>query len=301
MNKAFYTEMIQRKFPLSTEGLDFIQTQILLAAEYAKAAGGNYILSGCTVTGSNVSDGTVIIDGELLPFKGGIKQNTVRIRETMESISAENEIYINAYLKKYVEFGNNVDGENNFNWSDFKEFPTNKYLIENTVPSVRTVNGLPLTDDISLSTEDIAKVTPASGTAGGIHFLAIDSDGKGFLCPFVKIVNTDWTRFISDEIIGEEIPMWRIYYGNMDFKGSIHIPNGYGTLENEYITFVDFETGFDISDKTIEKMTTDVASSMEVRLIIEIVNNRVKIKVSYDDYQSLPSAIFSINFSINIS
>ena len=136
MNKAFYTERVQRNFPLSTEGLDFIQLQIEMAANYARAAGGNYILSGCAVNGSNVATGTVIINGELLPFIGGTLQNKVRIVQTTENITAGSETYNDAYVRRYVEFGSNIGNADTFNWADLKAFPTNKYLAENYATSI---------------------------------------------------------------------------------------------------------------------------------------------------------------------
>jgi microcystin-dependent protein len=132
MNKGNYTDRTQRKFPLSTEGLDFIQQQILSAAEYAQAAGGNYILSGCAVSGSNVSPGTVIINGELLPFVGGTLQDKVRIVQTKESITAGSETYADAYIRRHVEFGSYAGGADTFNWVDLTAFPTNKFLLENS-------------------------------------------------------------------------------------------------------------------------------------------------------------------------
>ena len=132
MNKAFYKNRVQRKFPLSTEGLDFIQLQTLLAAEYAQAAGGNYILSGCAVNGSNVSAGTLIINGELLPFIGGTLQNKVRIVQVTENITAGSDTYNDSYIHRHVEFGSNIGGTDTFNWADFAPFPTNKFLLENS-------------------------------------------------------------------------------------------------------------------------------------------------------------------------
>jgi microcystin-dependent protein len=132
MNKANYTERTQRSFPLSTEGLGFIQQQVLLAAEYAKSAGGNYILSGCTVTGTNVTAGTIILNGELLPFAGGTLQAKIRIVETKESITAGSETYNEAYVHRHVEFGSNLNNIDTFDWADIALFPTNRFLLENS-------------------------------------------------------------------------------------------------------------------------------------------------------------------------
>jgi microcystin-dependent protein len=146
MNRANYTERSQHNFPLSTGGLDFMQRISLLAGEYAKAAGGNYILSGCTVTGTNVTAGTVTLNGELLPFVGGTLQTKIRIVETKESITAGSETYDDAYVHRYVEFGSNLNDVDTFNFSDLKPFPTNKFLSENyaTKSELAALQGLAL-------------------------------------------------------------------------------------------------------------------------------------------------------------
>jgi|GEM_PF-1050614 len=130
MNKANYTE--KNSFPLSTQGLDFIQQQILLAAEYAGAAGGNYILSGCQENGQTVAAGVLVVEGEIIPFKGGTKHTTVRIVETKEQITAGSETYFDAYTKRHVEFGANLSNVDTFAWDEFTAFPTNKFLLENS-------------------------------------------------------------------------------------------------------------------------------------------------------------------------
>lgn len=132
MNRANYINRPQRNFPLSTEGLDFIQQQILLAAEFAKSAGGNYILAGVAVNGSSVSSGTVVINGEILPFVGGTLQSTIRIVESSQDVTAGSQIYNNAYVTRRVEFGANVGNVNTFAFSSLTAFPTNGFLLENS-------------------------------------------------------------------------------------------------------------------------------------------------------------------------
>jgi microcystin-dependent protein len=123
---------VQRKFPLSTEGLDFIQLQIMLAAEYARTAGGNYILSGCAVAGGRAADGIMVINGEILTFIGGDLQDKVRIVEQAESTTAEGSNYPDSYIRRHVEFGQNLGNADTFNWADLTPFPTNKFLLENS-------------------------------------------------------------------------------------------------------------------------------------------------------------------------
>jgi microcystin-dependent protein len=132
MNRANYTNRVQRKFPLSTEGLDFIQLQIMLAAEYTQAAGGNYILSGCAVAGGRAAAGIMVINGEILTFIGGDLQDKVRIVELSEGITAEGSNFPDSYIRRHVEFGQNLGGADTFNWADITPFPTNKFLQGNS-------------------------------------------------------------------------------------------------------------------------------------------------------------------------
>ncbi|KAA6335609.1 hypothetical protein EZS27_016176 [termite gut metagenome] len=125
MNRANYTGHVQQNFPLSTAGLDFIQQQIFLAAQYAKSAGGNYILTGCEEAGNEVNPGILIIAGEIMPFTGGVKQTKIRITEVHEDVTAGIETYTDAYVKRFAEFGTNLSDVDTFLWSDFTPFPAN--------------------------------------------------------------------------------------------------------------------------------------------------------------------------------
>ena len=74
MNTAQYTS--QLSYPLSTEGLDFIQNQILCLEQMAAAFGdGNWILSGMNNFGGTLTAGVVAIvtDGvaEIVNYPGG--------------------------------------------------------------------------------------------------------------------------------------------------------------------------------------------------------------------------------------
>jgi microcystin-dependent protein len=104
----------------------------MLAAEYARSAGGNYILSGCAVAGGRAASGIMVLNGEILPFIGGDFQDKVRIVEENESITAEGSNYPDSYVRRWAEFGQNLNNSNTFNWADITPFPTNKSLHENS-------------------------------------------------------------------------------------------------------------------------------------------------------------------------
>jgi hypothetical protein len=138
MNKGNYMGRAQQNVPASTYGLDFIQQQILLAAEVAKLAGYDCILSGCQETGNNVAPGILIISGELLPFLGGAKQSKVRIVQTEETVTSNTEIYDQLYVHRHVEFGSNLNDIDTFNWSNFTPVLTNRQLSDTLMRSKAT-------------------------------------------------------------------------------------------------------------------------------------------------------------------
>lgn len=102
------------RFPLSTETLEFMQQMTLLTAKLASLGGNSYILSGCTVTGSAVSAGVVVIDGEILPFVAGTVETYIVIEETNRSVTAESQVYANIYVSRACRFGT---GSGQIAWS----------------------------------------------------------------------------------------------------------------------------------------------------------------------------------------
>lgn len=127
MNKQNFEA--QDRFPLSTQALTFMQDMIMATARLALIGGENYILSGCITTGNNVSDGIIVINGEVMPFKGGTLVDTITIVEDTFSVSANGLTFEKARVKRYAKFATGT-GENYYLWSDFKSLQTNKQLEE---------------------------------------------------------------------------------------------------------------------------------------------------------------------------
>lgn len=123
----FFNE--KKKFPLSTQVLDFIQNMIKQAHKLALIGGAEkYILTGCNETAANTwATGYVVINGEILPFIGGTGSvaGSVRIKETKADIVAEYDTYSEVLTTRVLEFGSNVGGANTFTWSDFVRVKTN--------------------------------------------------------------------------------------------------------------------------------------------------------------------------------
>ena len=105
-------------FPLDTDVLNAMQTAYHLFNGLGHLAGDFAIISGCEEQGSNVGDGIVFIKGEVLPFKGGAKGDTVIIKEETESRIFEDGNTKPVILRREAIFGTSTP-ENSFQWGKF--------------------------------------------------------------------------------------------------------------------------------------------------------------------------------------
>ena len=121
MNKINITD-INQPIPATTPNLKLLQDAIHSLQELAAmGSADNYILSGCTVAGTTVSAGWVVINGELLPFQGGTLAPgaTVTIGETGENVEILGVNYPNLRILRKVIIATG-SGANYFEWSGFK-------------------------------------------------------------------------------------------------------------------------------------------------------------------------------------
>ncbi len=114
-------------FPLSTNILAKLQTAFSLFNALGNIVGDLTIISGCEVSGTNIGDGVVYINGEVLEFRGGLAQTKVIIKEDVENLLFENLNYYPAVKTRYVTFGTGVDA---INWVDFKRGFATKDIAE---------------------------------------------------------------------------------------------------------------------------------------------------------------------------
>lgn len=80
-------------FPLEQPVLKRMQSATLLVLEaLVKQLGcadtGNYILSGCNISGANITPGIMYIDGELCPFAGAVGDATTKIKKQTNTLTA---------------------------------------------------------------------------------------------------------------------------------------------------------------------------------------------------------------------
>jgi len=123
MNRINFTA--KESFPLSSDTMERMQQMIGLNASIALLGGANYILSGCENDGSgNVSDGIIVIAGEIMPFSGGaVEENVVIIEEAM-SLNVFGISYPEAYVFRKAVFSNTGV----YLWADFRRVMTNRQI-----------------------------------------------------------------------------------------------------------------------------------------------------------------------------
>lgn len=105
---------------LVTETLSGLQDAYSIYTGALKMAGDKAILSGCEELGGTVTDGFVIINGEILEFKGAVKQNTVIIKEEIENIQFEDGSLKPFETYRYATFG---FSQSAISWDSFKRVP----------------------------------------------------------------------------------------------------------------------------------------------------------------------------------
>ena len=123
------------RFPLSAETIDFLQGMAAMMAKAAGIGGDNFILSGCVAAGTNVSEGMVFINGELMPFIGGDVETYIIVEEVKRTVTAEGQVYEDIYITRQARFGT---GSGQMVWADFERvltIPELEYKIANVLPS----------------------------------------------------------------------------------------------------------------------------------------------------------------------
>ena len=124
MNKVEYNQT--EGFPLDVNILDFGQKANQISQELGHIIAPLAIVSGCTENSNNISDGVVFIEGELLPFKGGLRQENIRVVEEIEKREFENGVQKDVLITRFATFG--IGAVKTYKWSDFHRPKTLKAL-----------------------------------------------------------------------------------------------------------------------------------------------------------------------------
>lgn len=134
MNIANYT--LTDRYPLSTQGLAFIQGQILSVQKMCAALGsGKWIIDGCEESSVNgvdtISAGAVVIEKEIVEVTEQTKTATCYIREVANQTP-------NRKTRSLI-FGTSVDTEANLTWADFKRVDVSSLATKAEVEALRNL------------------------------------------------------------------------------------------------------------------------------------------------------------------
>ena len=108
-------------FPTDLDTYDFMQSSYIALQKMALALAGDKpcIVTGCEIAGPTVSEGWVIVDGELLPMATQTLGTNVAVIEDLEQVTFEDGNSKDAYIRRRVEFS--VSGT--IPWADFVRLP----------------------------------------------------------------------------------------------------------------------------------------------------------------------------------
>lgn len=121
--------------PLTNDLMNMLQEAYSIYDVLGDIAGHLTILSGCNVTGQNVSPGIVVINGNVLYFEGGLITSTVYINTEVIKKTFQSQEYKALIEIKTVKFGLSTP-DNQWNWQDFVKLETLKSIqdkVNNTV------------------------------------------------------------------------------------------------------------------------------------------------------------------------
>ena len=106
-------------YPFDVGFLAFMQNAYNLFNHFGHLAGNKAIISGCEEIGNTITPGTIFINGELFPFEGGAKSDTVFIKEVTNEVTFEDGFLRSLETIRTVTFGRSTP-EKTFNWEDFQ-------------------------------------------------------------------------------------------------------------------------------------------------------------------------------------
>lgn len=129
MNKLNYN--VTGGFPLKTERLQDIEEAYTIFNALGYLGGDMTIISGCTVSGSNTTDGFVFYNGEVFDFKGGLTATNVKVIEELTYKFFEDGTSKVLYKKRYITFGS---GSGSIAWANFNRLDPLKEIQRRILP-----------------------------------------------------------------------------------------------------------------------------------------------------------------------
>nr|DAX40888.1 MAG TPA: baseplate protein [Bacteriophage sp.] len=124
-------------YPFDVAFLAFMQNAYNLFNHFGHLAGNKAIISGCEEVGNTITPGTVFINGELLPFVGGAKDDTVFIKEVTNEVTFDDGFLRPLENIRTAAFGRSTQ-ENTFKWEDFQRVSNLQDLGKNKTDNTET-------------------------------------------------------------------------------------------------------------------------------------------------------------------
>ena len=124
-------------YPFDVAFLAFMQNAYNLFNHFGHLAGNKAIISGCEQVGNTINPGTVYINGELFPFEGGTKDDTVWIKEDTTQVTFQDGFSRTLETVRTVVFGRSTP-DKTFRWKDFKHITNLQDLAENKTDNTDT-------------------------------------------------------------------------------------------------------------------------------------------------------------------
>lgn len=167
----------QRDFPFTTDVLNFMQEAMRAIERIAGLGGDNYILSGCSVVGTSVSSGWVVLNGSLMPFKNGSVGANVAIRKQEATINVDG--FTRQETVYYAEFGTSTIPADNVLWGTIKRLERGAVQVGREVRMMLRGRSM---DAESLRVEGCVYTDSGTGTgvtqnvsAGSVYIPALDT------------------------------------------------------------------------------------------------------------------------------
>lgn len=114
----------QDNFPFGITTANFMQNMIEAVAKLTALGGSNYILSGCEENEGIITNGLIVINGEMLPFETGAIQTNIEIVETRTNVDAFGKTFNDAYVTRKVMFSDT----GTLPWANIKRIFSNQEL-----------------------------------------------------------------------------------------------------------------------------------------------------------------------------
>ena len=124
-------------YPFDVAFLAFMQNSYRLFNSLGSMAGNKAIISGCEEIGNTITSGTVFINGELFPFEGGAKGDTVIIKEETNEVTFDDGFLRPLETIRTAAFGRSIP-EKTYNWEDFQRVTNLQNLGKNKTDNTET-------------------------------------------------------------------------------------------------------------------------------------------------------------------